>query len=99
MENIQVREDYHALVREDVLDLVPQGQNTVLDIGGGIGASAGYLKDAGKAERYVVVDLVADAKHPSVDAAYSGNLEDPSLLQKIAEEQGAFDVILCLDVL
>jgi len=99
MENTEVREDYHALVREDVLSLVPIGQNAVLDIGGGIGASAGFLKNAGKAERYVVVDLVADAQHPSVDAAYSGNLENASLLETIQAEQGMFDVILCLDVL
>ncbi|WP_420587427.1 class I SAM-dependent methyltransferase [Ruegeria sp.] len=99
MKNTDVRDDYHALVRKDVLDLVPDGRNAVLDIGGGIGASAGYLKEVDKAERYVVVDLVADAKHASVDAAYSGNLEDPALLQRIEAEQGVFDVILCLDVL
>ena len=98
-EKAEIREDYHALVRKDVLGLVPNGQNAVLDIGGGIGASASYLKKVGKAARYVVVDLVADQRNPSVDEAYSGDLEDPSLLAKIGVEQGAFDVILCLDVL
>lgn len=99
MDTAAIRDDYHALVREDVLSLVPEGANTVLDVGGGIGASAGYLKEVGKAAHYVVVDLVADQKHPSVDAAYAGNLEDTALLEKVKAEQGAFDVILCLDVL
>ena len=35
-----VRDDYHGLIRHQVLELVPQGANNVLDIGGGIGARA-----------------------------------------------------------
>jgi len=94
-----VRDDYHALVRTDVLELVPQDTHAVLDIGGGIGGSAAYLKQQGRATRAVVVDLVANDCLPEIDAAYAGNLEDPELLKTLAKEQGKFDAILCLDVL
>lgn len=97
--NVNIREEYHSLVRHEVLELVPDGQKNILDVGGGIGASAVYLKTIGKAERITVVDLVGTECLPEVDKAYGGNLEDPALLQKISEEYGPFDVILCLDVL
>ena len=94
-----VRNDYHARVRDDVLELVPDGTKTVLDIGGGVGSSAAYLKSVGKASKAVVVDLVADNCLPEIDAGYAGNLENPDLLKKVVSEQGKFDAILCLDVL
>jgi len=71
----------------------------VLDVGGGIGASAAYLKSIGKASKAIVVDLVAEHHLPEIDKGYSGNLEDSHLLAHIAGEQGLFDTILCLDVL
>ncbi|MGC1486406.1 MAG: methyltransferase domain-containing protein [Albidovulum sp.] len=95
----QVREEYHSLERKEVLALVPDGLNSVLDIGGGVGGSAAYLKSIGKATKATVVDLVGDNCLPAIDAAYGGNLEDPALLQKIEAEQGKFDIVLCLDVL
>lgn len=95
----QVRDNYHALVRREVLELVPQDAGKVLDVGGGVGASSAFLKTAGKATGAVLVDLVADEHHPEIDAAYGGNLEDPELLRRIGVEQGPFNTILCLDVL
>jgi len=94
-----VRESYHGRVRSDVLELAPEGPFRVLDVGGGVGSSLAYLKSRGKCSHAVVVDLVADECLPEVDAAYAGNLEDEKLLQRIAQEQGEMDVILCLDVL
>lgn len=94
-----VRGEYHSLIRREVLELVPDGQESVLDVGGGIGASAAYLKSIGKASRATVVDLVGTECLPEIDNAYGGDLENPELLQKIAQESGPFDVILCLDVL
>ena len=94
-----VVQSYHDLVRSDVLALVPENLTSVLDIGGGVGASAAALKRAGKVSKAVVVDLVASNALPEIDASYEGNLEDPDLIAKIAKEQGTFDVVLCLDVL
>jgi 2-polyprenyl-3-methyl-5-hydroxy-6-metoxy-1,4-benzoquinol methylase len=79
--------------------MVPEGPNNILDVGGGVGANAEYLKNAGKAERFSVVDLAAENVLPSVDSAFKGNLEDPDLINRIGREAGPFDVILCLDVL
>lgn len=94
-----VRDEYHSLVRKDVLELVPSGQKKILDVGGGTGASAAYLKSIGKAEKATIVDLVGDNCLPEIDNSYGGNLEDPELLEKISKENGPYDVILCLDVL
>ena len=94
-----VPEDYHTKVRVGPLEMVPEGPNNILDVGGGVGANAEYLKNAGKAERFSVVDLAAENVLPSVDNAFKGNLEDPDLIIRIGREAGPFDVILCLDVL
>ena len=95
----QVRSDYHAVVREEVLELVPSGCKRVLDLGGGIGASAAFLKATGKVAEATVVDLIGDKCLPEIDHAYACDLEDLELLKKISDEAGPFDLILCLDVL
>lgn len=90
---------YHDLVRRDVFGLVPERAGRLLDLGGGIGATALALKREGRAERAVVADLVADGALDGLDAAYGGDLEDPGFLARIIAEQGPFDTVLCLDVL
>lgn len=92
-------EGYHNLVRRDVFPITPEKAGRVLDLGGGIGATSAALKAEGRAEHVTLADLVADTALPEIDAAYGGNLEDPAFLQKIIQEQGPFDTILCLDVL
>ncbi len=94
-----VRDNYHALVRHEVLKLVPDGVHNVLDVGGGVGASAAHLKTQGKAARATVIDLVGTRCLPQIDHAFGGNLEDPALLAQVGRDCGPFDVILCLDVL
>ena len=98
-DTVNIREEYHSLIRHEVLELVPDGQKNILDVGGGIGASAVHLKKTGRAETVTVVDLVGTECLPEVDHAYGGDLEDPALLEKVGAECGPFDVILCLDVL
>jgi 2-polyprenyl-3-methyl-5-hydroxy-6-metoxy-1,4-benzoquinol methylase len=96
----EVREHYHDHVRADVIPHVPKHGGTLLDLGGGIGATAARLKALGHADRVGVVDLVdppADALDR--DFSYAGNLEDPALLDRIIAEQGPFSTILCLDIL
>ena len=94
-----IRRNYHALVRADVLDLVPKNAGAVLDVGGGVGGSAAHLKSLGRASKAVVVDLVADSHLPEIDDAYSGSLENSALLTRIRADHGTFDTILCLDIL
>lgn len=100
MSSITVRNDYHQLVRHDAIGYLPETGGTLLDVGGGVGATAVAAKAAGKAARAGVVDLVSnDHKAEGLDFRYCGNLEDQNLLHAIVDEQGPFDTILCLDIL
>jgi len=95
-----VRHDYHDLVRADVVPHVPKSGGTLLDLGGGIGATAAHLKQLGHADRVGVVDLVRpDDGGPLIDFAYCGNLEDEHLIEEIIAAEGPFQTILCLDIL
>lgn len=71
----------------------------MLDIGGGTGATAAALKAAGRAGRAGLIDLRAGPTEPMLDFAYSGNIEDPALLERVVEIEGRFETIICLDVL
>lgn len=88
--------EYHSRVRHDVLAYIPRSAN-LLDFGGGDGATAAHVVRSGLARRAGVADFVASAHE--LDFAYRGDLEDQSLLERIGQEQGPFDTILCLDVL
>ena len=90
---------YHDLVRTDVFGLIPKGKKSILDIGGGIGATSAELKRQGYAERVAVVDIVTEGFLPEVDASYTGDLNDPAFFDEIEAGEGKVDIILCLDVL
>ena len=94
----EIRPGYHGLVRKDVLPLIPPGGGTLLDVGGGVGATASWLRERGCADRVGVADQVA-APAPGVDFAHAGNFEDPAFLAEIIRRDGPFQTILCLDVL
>lgn len=87
---------YHDRVRRDIFSFVPRG-GTLLDVGGGIGATASALREEGIVERAGVVDLVQPPQDMVLDFAYNGDLTQPALFDCIAE-QGPFDTILMLDV-
>ena len=93
------RERYHKRVRRDALALVPDCAGRVLDLGGGVGAAAAELKRLGRAERAVLVDLVAENAMGEIDRAFAGDLEDAALLDRVIAEEGPFDTVLCFDVL
>jgi 2-polyprenyl-3-methyl-5-hydroxy-6-metoxy-1,4-benzoquinol methylase len=72
----------------------------VLDVGGGTGATAGYLRRLGRATRAGTVDLVrAESPDPDLDFQLAGNLDDERVVETMIAEEGPFDTILCLDVL
>lgn len=97
--DMQPIQGYHNLVRSDVLHLVPKSTKRVLDVGGGVGANAHYLKQHTACTSYVLIDMVADHLAPEVDKAYTGDLENPELMSKVGREEGLFDAILFLDIL
>jgi 2-polyprenyl-3-methyl-5-hydroxy-6-metoxy-1,4-benzoquinol methylase len=93
-------ESYHGLVRSDIFPLVPaDAGGTLLDLGGGIGATALALKRMGRAARAGVVDLVAQDAMPGLDFHFAGDLERSDVLDRAAAAEGPFDTILALDVL
>lgn len=93
-----MQSDYHDLVRREIFEFVPRG-GTLLDVGGGVGATAAALKRDGVIDRAGVIDLVAPVADGGLDFAYSGDLTDAGLIARIAAEQGPLDTILALDVL
>jgi 2-polyprenyl-3-methyl-5-hydroxy-6-metoxy-1,4-benzoquinol methylase len=90
---------YHDRVREDVFDLVPAGAGTLLDVGGGVGATAVALKRQRRACWVTVLDIIGADFLPEVDAGHTGDLNDPGFLRGLGASGERFDVILCLDVL
>jgi 2-polyprenyl-3-methyl-5-hydroxy-6-metoxy-1,4-benzoquinol methylase len=96
----EFRDYYHALVREDVTPFVPKLGGTLLDVGGGIGATASYLKRHGHADRVGVIDMVAPAPGERLtDFNYQGDIEDAAFIADVIDGEGPFNIILCLDIL
>jgi len=94
------RTGYHDLIRRDVVQGVPKKGGVLIDVGGGIGATASHLKQLGLADRAGVVDLVERPDGaPPLDFAYNGDLTDEKLLDRIIKEQGPFTTVLFLDIL
>lgn len=96
----KIRSDYHARVRQDIMPMVRKTGGTLLDLGGGIGATAVHIKSTGCVDRAGVVDLVPQENAISgLDFHYSGNLEEFGTLDSVVAAEGPFSMILCLDVL
>lgn len=93
------RETYHDLVRRDVFGVLPEELGTLLDFGGGVGATAAHLRAGGRATRAVLFDQVADGALPEIDAVEALDLDDPGAVAAALARTGPFDTILALDVL
>ena len=90
---------YHDLVRTDALAMLVGCAGTVLDFGGGVGASSASLKDAGRAEKIVLMDQVAETALQAVDHAIALDLNNAAQVKAALAQSGPFDTVLCLDVL
>lgn len=53
---------YHDHVRHDVIDVVPEVGGRLLDLGGGIGATAAHIKALGKVDEAGTADMVELAR-------------------------------------
>ena len=96
----EIRGGYNDQVRLDVVPSVPAAGGTLLDVGGGTGATAAHLKRLGRARRVGTVDLARpDSADPDLDFQCFGNLDDEQFVERLIAEHGPFDTILCLDVL
>jgi 2-polyprenyl-3-methyl-5-hydroxy-6-metoxy-1,4-benzoquinol methylase len=89
---------YFNFVRKDIEPLLPASAGRVLEVGCGGGGTLAWLKDSGRADWIAGIELFADAAavaRPRLDALHEGDVDQQ--LDKFAP--GAFDLILCLDVL
>jgi 2-polyprenyl-3-methyl-5-hydroxy-6-metoxy-1,4-benzoquinol methylase len=94
------RNAYHDHIRHDVIGHIPKTGGKLLDLGGGIGATAAAIREMGLVDKIGTADLVSNENPPfPLDYSYQGNLEDPAMLDHIVAEQGKFQMILALDIL
>lgn len=100
MSNPEVVSGYHDDVRGDIAPYLFRGAGTLLDVGGGTGATAAYFKASGYARRAGVVDMVSSNDAAAgLDFHCSGDLEDVEFLEAVLAEHGPFDTITTLDIL
>jgi 2-polyprenyl-3-methyl-5-hydroxy-6-metoxy-1,4-benzoquinol methylase len=93
---------YHDTVCRPIFPLLPERVTSVLDIGGGTGATVLEVKKLCSASVVGVIDISQDAVDngkEGLDFIECGNVENSDLLEKLTEKYGPFDLILCLDVL
>ena len=93
------RQSYHDRVRHDVLPLLEDSLGTILDFGGGVGATSAALRSVGRASRAVLFDQVADRAVPEIDHAAALDLDDCGAVEQALADYGPFDTILALDIL
>jgi 2-polyprenyl-3-methyl-5-hydroxy-6-metoxy-1,4-benzoquinol methylase len=89
---------YHSNVRLDIISLVPVATR-LLDIGGGTGATARYLKELGRVQEIAVMDAVIGRHTKDLEFWSEADLNDCGAVAAFLTESGPFDVILLLDVL
>lgn len=89
---------YHGTIRHDVIPLIPKGRS-ILDVGGGTGATVKYLKKIGKADKIGVLDAVVAKDDADLDFASNIDLNNKQELAEFLSEHGPFDAILLLDIL
>jgi 2-polyprenyl-3-methyl-5-hydroxy-6-metoxy-1,4-benzoquinol methylase len=87
---------YYANERRDIVDALPRPVGAVLDVGCGAGGLERGLREAG-ATRITGVEVVASAAAAARER-YDEVIEAP-IEQALAQLEGPFDTVLCLDVL
>lgn len=90
---------YYGHARTEIAALLPARADRVLEVGCGRGATLAWLKQTGRCKHTTGIELfshAAEAARAVVDRVEAGDAD--KLLGVVARE-GAFDVVLCLDVL
>jgi 2-polyprenyl-3-methyl-5-hydroxy-6-metoxy-1,4-benzoquinol methylase len=90
---------YYGHARTEIAPLWPARAGRVLEVGCGRGATLAWLKATARCEHTTGIELFAEAAEAAravVDRVESGDAE---VLLDVVAREGAFDVVLCLDVL
>jgi 2-polyprenyl-3-methyl-5-hydroxy-6-metoxy-1,4-benzoquinol methylase len=87
---------YYANERRDIVDALPRPVGSVLDVGCGAGGLERGLREAG-ATRITGVEVVPSAAAAARER-YDEVIEAP-IEEALAQLEGPFDTVLCLDVL
>lgn len=90
---------YFSSARQDIEPLLPTSTRRVLEVGCGTGTTLAWLKQTGRCELAVGVEMfeqAAQAARQHADRVVVGNAE---VLIENAFDVASFDLILCLDVL
>jgi SAM-dependent methyltransferase len=99
MQNYDNKTDaYFSSARRDILPLLPAHCARVLELGCGTGATLAWLKDSGRADFTVGIELfpaAAEQARALSDVVYCQDFERTPLPPDLV----GFDLVLCLDVL
>ena len=96
----EFRTSYHDHIRHDVVKHIPKSGGQLLDLGGGIGATAAEVRRLGLVDQAGVADMIDNSiKDTQLDFTFQGDFEDPTFLDEIINKRGKFQMILALDIL
>ncbi|AZT91539.1 class I SAM-dependent methyltransferase [Caldicellulosiruptor changbaiensis] len=86
---------YFKGVRYDVINIIPEGESRILEVGCGSGATLLRLKEIGKANFIMGIDIIEFEEQKKLDKFIMGDIETID----VSNYQDYFDVIICADVL
>lgn len=87
---------YYSGQRKDLIDLVPSGYRTVLDVGCGEGNNTPYLRQKGAT---YVVGIEITPENAAIARAHMDEVWCGSVEAELPFHEGQFDLIICADVL
>lgn len=90
---------YFAHARTDIAPLLPQHASRVLEVGCGQGATLAWLRETGRCDRAVGIEVVERAAAIARGRADRVVTGDAQVALDAVRDDGPFDLVLCLDVL
>jgi 2-polyprenyl-3-methyl-5-hydroxy-6-metoxy-1,4-benzoquinol methylase len=89
---------YYSTTRWEIIKLIPSGSHKILDVGCGVGSTSRQLKELGKANEIVGIEINEEVARDSSDAIDKLHIGDVETMD-IPYPEKYFDYILLADVL